>query len=66
MKQSGCNVPDWMLSLKNPTKSEKKDLKRKAVERQSVKTISSYDEKRQRKKREMIAGSKRRAEKFPK
>ncbi len=60
MKESGCEVPDWMLTLKKPTKTQKKMLKRKPVERDQIKTISGYDEKKYKKKREMIQGSKRR------
>jgi ATP-dependent RNA helicase DDX52/ROK1 len=60
MKQSGCEVPEWMLKLKKPTKTQKKNLKRKPVEREQIKTISAYDEKKQKKKREMIEASLRR------
>jgi ATP-dependent RNA helicase DDX52/ROK1 len=60
MKQSGCDVPDWMLALKKPTKQQKKNLKQRPVERDQIKTISAYDEKKQKRKREMIEASQRR------
>lgn len=36
MRNSGCEVPAWMLSLKAPTQKEKKQLKRRPVERKDV------------------------------
>jgi len=36
MRNSGCEVPGWMLGLKAPTQKEKKQLKRKPVERKDV------------------------------
>ena len=36
MRNSGCLVPDWMLSLKAPSQNAKKQLRRKPVERKDV------------------------------
>ena len=60
MKSSGCDVPDWMMELKGPTKEMKQALKKTAMERDSIKTVSKYDIKRQKKKMAMIEGSKKR------
>lgn len=35
MKLSGCDVPEWLLSIKQSTTKEKRILKRKAPERHS-------------------------------
>lgn len=36
MRNSGCDVPDWMLALKAPSQNAKKQLRRKPVERKDV------------------------------
>ena len=46
MKESGCEVPEWMLKLKNPTKQMKKNLKYTPIARESLHPLSSYDEKK--------------------
>ena len=43
MKESGCEVPDWMLQLKNPSKETKKRLRKKPIERKTIDTRSTYD-----------------------
>ncbi|KAL6077950.1 DEAD (Asp-Glu-Ala-Asp) box polypeptide 52 [Balamuthia mandrillaris] len=43
MKNSGCPVPEWMLALKKPSKSKKKEMERKPPKRGSIKTVSKYD-----------------------
>ncbi|KAI8907394.1 P-loop containing nucleoside triphosphate hydrolase protein [Gorgonomyces haynaldii] len=60
MRESGCDVPEWMLNLKKPTKQMLQKLKKRPIERQDIKTISKYDLKRQKKKSEMVQASKRR------
>jgi ATP-dependent RNA helicase DDX52/ROK1 len=57
MKESGCEVPDWMLKLKAPSKKMKQDLKQQARDRDAINTISDYDRKKIAKKKEMIEGS---------
>ena len=60
MKESGCDVPDWMLSLKKPSKNMKKNLKNRALERDDIKTTASYDMKKAKRKQDMVEASKRR------
>jgi ATP-dependent RNA helicase DDX52/ROK1 len=89
MRQSGCDVPEWMLAcvhmpfnprptfyvlivpspvsscalrLKNPSKKERKQVKRRPVERTDVRTVggSGLGRQQAQKKREMVEGSKRR------
>jgi ATP-dependent RNA helicase DDX52/ROK1 len=63
MKDSGCDIPDWMLALKT-NKNDKKKLKQSALNRDSIKTISSYDEQKQKRKREMVEASIRKQQKM--
>ncbi|KAJ3130171.1 RNA-dependent ATPase rok1 [Nowakowskiella sp. JEL0407] len=63
MRSSGCDVPEWMLSLKKPSKMIKKELKKKAPERKSISTVSGYDKSKTHKKKQMIEASKKRKEK---
>ncbi|CAJ0926404.1 14220_t:CDS:10 [Entrophospora sp. SA101] len=35
-RESGCEVPDWMLELKNPSKESKKELRKKPIERKTI------------------------------
>ncbi|KAI9331878.1 putative ROK1-ATP-dependent RNA helicase [Obelidium mucronatum] len=43
MKESGCEVPDWMLDLKNPNMKERKKLKNKAITRDTINTTTAID-----------------------
>ena len=36
MRSSGCDVPDWMLAMKPPNKSEKRNLAKHGVKRANV------------------------------
>ena len=58
MKLSGCEVPDWMLSIKSMSTKQKRDLRRSAPERRDITTTSAYDKKRESKKRLIIDQSK--------
>ncbi|CAG8649975.1 6120_t:CDS:2, partial [Paraglomus brasilianum] len=60
IKESGCEVPDWMLQLKNPSQDSKKKLRRKPIERKSINTRSKYDLFKIKHKRELIEASKKR------
>ncbi|KAG9295363.1 hypothetical protein G9A89_013392 [Geosiphon pyriformis] len=60
MKESGCDVPEWMLQLKNPSKNAKQQLRRKPIERKTINTRSIYDLKKIRHKKEIIEASKKR------
>jgi len=59
MKESGCEVPDWMLQLKNPSKESKQRLRKKPIERKTINTRSTYDIKKMRHKKEIIEASKK-------
>ncbi|KAJ3013120.1 RNA-dependent ATPase rok1 [Thoreauomyces humboldtii] len=60
MRESGCDVPEWMVQLKGPSKNEKKNLRLKAVERESIKTVSKFDEKKTKRKRQIVEDQKKR------
>ena len=57
MRESGCEVADWMLALKNPSKNVKKLLRERVPVREQVKTDTKYDERKEKRKSEMIEGS---------
>jgi len=44
MKISGCEVPDWMLKLRPPTKSEKKRLAKRAPFRKDISVVSGGED----------------------
>mmetsp|Transcript_13555 Transcript_13555/g.28422 ORF Transcript_13555/g.28422 Transcript_13555/m.28422 type:complete len:645 (+) Transcript_13555:84-2018(+) len=54
MKQSGCNVEDWMLQLKRNSRNKKAPPRRGKID-----TTSSYDKKKMHKKKQMIEESKK-------
>ncbi|KAI1320804.1 RNA-dependent ATPase rok1 [Mortierella claussenii] len=60
MRESGCEVADWMLAMKKPSKNQKKNLRQRPLGRSSINTMSSYDKKKISHKRDMIANSKKR------
>lgn len=63
MRRSGCDVPEWMLQLKNPSQKQKKKLKKAPIERQDVKIAAGNSiagSKDSRKKKEMVQASQRR------
>ncbi|KAG0235094.1 RNA-dependent ATPase rok1 [Actinomortierella wolfii] len=60
MRESGCEVPDWMLNMKKPSKNQKKNLRKKPIERKTINTMSAYDKKKIAHKRDIIANSKKR------
>ncbi|KAF9586763.1 RNA-dependent ATPase rok1 [Lunasporangiospora selenospora] len=60
MRESGCEVPDWMLAMKKPSKNEKSNLRKKPLQRATINTMSSYDKKKIAHKRDMVANSKKR------
>jgi ATP-dependent RNA helicase DDX52/ROK1 len=45
MKESGCDVPDWMLNMKNPTQKLKKELKR-GIKRPRISKVSDKNNKK--------------------
>lgn len=60
MKSSGCDVPEWMLQLKNPTKEMKKKLRNRPIQRKTINTMSKYDKQKIHHKQDMINNSKKR------
>lgn len=42
MRESGCNVPDYMLAMKKHNKKEKRKLEHKAPTREKISTIPTY------------------------
>ncbi|KAF9538251.1 RNA-dependent ATPase rok1 [Mortierella hygrophila] len=60
MRESGCEVADWMLAMKKPSKNEKKNLRKMPLGRSTINTMSSYDKKKIAHKRDIIANSKKR------
>ena len=63
MRLSGCEVPDWMLSIKALNTRQKRALKLSKPDRAQISTQSKYDKKRMKKRKEMIEASKARANK---
>lgn len=62
MKQSGCEVSEWMDKISKLTKKEKQQLKRGKGkdERKQISTVPRVDRLKRARKQEMIEGSKRR------
>lgn len=60
MKQSGCDVQDWMLKMGKATQNEKKALKRKPVDRSNISSVPSVVRQKRKNKKEMIDASKKR------
>lgn len=54
MRESGCSVPEWMLTLKNPTQNMKKNLKQRPLKRKHIKTITKYDENKMKHKKQIV------------
>ena len=42
MRNSGCEVPQWMLELHNPSKRAKQKMRNKPVERQAISASNGY------------------------
>ena len=60
MRNSGCEVPDYMLSLKKANQDERKKLMAKAPKLSGISTVSKYEKEQNKKKEDMIAASKKR------
>ena len=60
MKNSGCEVPSYMLTMKKGSRDDRKKLAAKAPKRDGISQISKYEKEEIRKKEEMIAASKKR------
>ncbi|KAI9143527.1 P-loop containing nucleoside triphosphate hydrolase protein [Paraphysoderma sedebokerense] len=63
MRESGCEVPEWMLKLKKPSQEARKKLKKKPLARGDITTVAKYDVGKNEKKKSMIEASKKRKKK---
>ncbi|ORZ33247.1 P-loop containing nucleoside triphosphate hydrolase protein [Catenaria anguillulae PL171] len=54
VKESGCDVPEWMLGLRKADQKTRKDLKRSAPKRDTISTMSRMDFKQAREQRKMM------------
>ncbi|KAI8887274.1 P-loop containing nucleoside triphosphate hydrolase protein [Backusella circina FSU 941] len=50
MKESGCEIPDWMLNLKKITHNQKREM-RKGLDRTTIDGTSKYDKWTEKKKK---------------
>jgi ATP-dependent RNA helicase DDX52/ROK1 len=58
VKDSGCHVPDWMLSLEKPSKLLRKMLKQTPA-RSAISTASSFDSRKRKHRQDVIENSKK-------
>ncbi len=66
MRQSGCDVPEWMTKLEKPSKKVKKALQKRPTERTDIRTAAGSTSARKSasiKKREMAEASKSKKQK---
>lgn len=57
MRQSGCDVADWMLKIAKPSSQDKKRLQFKPPKRKRISTTSGWDLAKRHKKRQLILSS---------
>lgn len=50
MKESGCDIPEWMLKLKTANHNQKRQL-RKGIDRDQIDSTSKYDKYKDKKKK---------------
>lgn len=60
MKQSGCDVGDWMIQMEGMKHRHQRKLKHKPQARENISTVPKVFQHKKRQHREMIEGSKRR------
>jgi len=60
VKNSGCEVPEYMLHLKKPGRDERKKLAESAPKRDGITTESKYDQEKREKRESIISASKKR------
>jgi ATP-dependent RNA helicase DDX52/ROK1 len=58
VKLSGCDVPDWMLKIKQLTTKKKREIRIHAPERRDISTVSGYDKMKQNRRKSAIDFSK--------
>ncbi|CAE7946998.1 ddx52 [Symbiodinium sp. KB8] len=54
MRQSGCEVPEWMLRLKARSKKERRMAEWRQPKRKRISTVSGYDRKKSHKRQQMV------------
>lgn len=60
MRNSGCEVPEYMLHLKKPNRDDKRQLLERAPKRDGIRKESSYEKEGRKKKEDMISASRKR------
>lgn len=60
MKQSGCEVPDWMLKMRNANNDEKKKFKTKPIARDEISTVPKIVKQKRRERAEKEKEAKKR------
>merc|ERR1712070_867940 len=60
MRQSGCEVPEWMLRLKPRTKKQRRNAEFRQPERKRISTVSGYDLAKSHKRKQIIDASRER------
>eukprot|EP00929_Paragymnodinium_shiwhaense_P038424 TRINITY_DN20295_c0_g1_i1.p1 TRINITY_DN20295_c0_g1~~TRINITY_DN20295_c0_g1_i1.p1 ORF type:complete len:587 (-),score=181.21 TRINITY_DN20295_c0_g1_i1:90-1850(-) len=60
MRQSGCEVPEFMLRLKKKNKQQRRMAEQRPPERKRISTVSGWDLSKAHKKRQMVEGTKKR------
>ncbi|KAG5184639.1 P-loop containing nucleoside triphosphate hydrolase protein [Tribonema minus] len=58
VKLSGCEVPEWMLSMKRLSSKDKRRLQVSAPRRTQIETVSKYDKKQALKKKKLAVKQK--------
>ncbi|KAI8137188.1 P-loop containing nucleoside triphosphate hydrolase protein [Fennellomyces sp. T-0311] len=59
MRESGCEVPDWMLTIKKANHKQRNEVRR-GIERDTIDTTPKRDKDQAAKKKELIEASKKR------
>lgn len=59
MRLSGCEVPDWMLGIKQLSTRERRSLRLRGPERRDISTEAVYDVQRRLKRKNVVQQSKR-------
>ena len=57
VRASGCEVPDWMFSMKKASQSKKKELGNSEIKRKPISARSKFDKVQHTKKKNMVEGT---------
>ena len=58
VRLSGCDVPNWMLKIKQLSTKKKREIKMRAPDRRAISTVSGFDKMKQNKRKAAITHSK--------